>query len=214
MARLLPVDPRAPEREALEEAAAHLRLGQLVGMPTETFYGIAADALSGAAVGRVFALKGRPPELPLPVIVDSLEMLEGIAELPPVDRRLAEEFWPGPLSLILAAKEIVPENLTGGTGKVAARVSSHPVAGGLAAALGGPITATSANLSGRPGLSSASEVERDLGHGLALILDGGRLVARTGSTLLDVTVSPPRLVRPGLVPEELIRQYLAKLHSA
>jgi L-threonylcarbamoyladenylate synthase len=93
------------------------------------------------------------------------------------------------------------------------RISSHPVARGLAAALGGPITATSANLSGRPGLLTAAEVEAELGQGLALILDGGRLVSRTGSTLLDVTVDPPLIVRPGVVSEELIRQYLARLRG-
>jgi L-threonylcarbamoyladenylate synthase len=210
VARLVQIDPRRPRRGLIEEAAAQLRLGQVIGMPTETFYGLAADALNPVAVAKVYELKRRPTDLPLPVIVDSLAMLERIAELPPVALRLAEKFWPGPLSLILPAKGLVPPNLTGGTGKLAARISSHPVATGLAAALGGPVTATSANLSGRAGLLSAPEVEAELGHGLALVLDGGRATARTGSTLLDVTVSPPEIVRPGLVPEELIRRYLAR----
>lgn len=210
MARIVSIDARRPDPELLAEAAAHLRLGQLVAMPTETFYGLAADALSETAVARVFELKQRPPQRPLPVIVTSVQMLEEIAELTPLARRLAGEFWPGPLSLILAARELVPPSLTGGSGKLAARVSSHPVAAGLAAAFGGPITATSANLSGRPGLASAPKVDSTLGHGLALILDGGRAVAHLGSTMLDVTVSPPVVVRPGLVPEELIRRTLAR----
>ena len=213
MARIVQVTPAAPEAAPLQEAAAHLRLGQLVGMPTETFYGIAADALSAQAVERVFELKGRPRDLPLPVIVDSLAMLETIAEIPPLGRRLTEKFWPGALSLILPAREVVPELLCGGTGKVAARVSSHAVARGLATVFGGPITATSANISNRPGLLTAADVDRELGAGLALILDGGRLVSRTGSTILDVTVEPPRVLRPGVVPDELIRQYLARLRA-
>jgi L-threonylcarbamoyladenylate synthase len=212
VARIIKIDPH-PEPEALAEAAAHLKLGQLVGMPTETFYGIAADALSEAAVAKVFSLKGRGAVLALPVIVASMAMLEDIAQVPRLARKLAERFWPGALSLIVPAKEVLPANLCGGTGKVAVRISSHPVARGLAAALGGPITATSANISGRPGLLTAAEVEAELGQGLALILDGGRSVSRTGSTLLDVTVDPPLIVRPGVVSEELIRQYLARLRG-
>ncbi len=209
MAAVVQVDPLRPRREVLEEAAAHLRLGRVVAIPTETFYGLAADALSEAAVARVFTLKGRARHLPLPVIVASLAMLEKVAEIPPLARVLAQKFWPGPLSLIMPAREVVPPILCGGTGKLAVRVSSHPAASGLAMALGGPITATSANLSNRPGLLTAAEVEREMGEGLAMILDAGRAIGRTGSTILDVTVDPPVVVRPGMVPEELIRRYLA-----
>jgi len=210
VAKTLVIDPRRPEPETLTLAAERLRAGELVAYPTETFYGLAADARSEEAVARVFALKGRRAEQPLPIIIDSLAALELVAEVPPLARLLAEEFWPGALSLVIPARPVLPANLTGNTGKVAARVSSHPVATALAAAFGGPITATSANRSGSTGLSSAQEVEREIGAGLALILDGGPLYARTGSTILDVTTEPPAVLRPGLVPEEIIRRFLAR----
>ncbi|MFH0809633.1 MAG: L-threonylcarbamoyladenylate synthase [Pseudomonadota bacterium] len=213
MAVIAPIDPPHPRQELLNEAIAYMRAGQLVGMPTETLYGIAADALNEAAVQRVFSLKRRPSHLPLPIIIDSMAMLEAIAQVSETARRLAEEFWPGALSLVLPAKDVLPKNLLGGTGKVAVRLSSHPVATGLAHGLGGPITATSANISGRPGLLSAAEVDHALGDGLALILDGGNAVARTGSTVLDTTVDPPVVARPGVLPEEIIRRFLAGLRK-
>ena len=183
----------------LARAAEVLRARGLVAFPTETFYGLGAAGLDRSAVRRVFELKGRPDSSPLLVLVDGLEMAERIAVIPPVARGLIARHWPGALTLVFEARDVVPEEVTAATGKVGVRLSSHPVACGLVRALAEPVTAPSANLSGLLPPTSAMAVLRDFGGTIEMILDAGETAGGLPSTVLDVTVDPPRVIRQGAV---------------
>jgi L-threonylcarbamoyladenylate synthase len=197
--RVIAIDPRAPDPAILRDAADVLAASGLVAFPTETFYGLGAAALDGAAVERVFRLKGRPATSPLLVLVDGVAMAERIAEIPERAHALIARHWPGPLTLVFRARPVVPDAIGGGTGTVGVRWSAHPVAGGLVAALGAPVTAPSANRTGLAPPTSAAAVRRDFGDGIDVILDGGRTTGGLASTVLDVTTDPPRVVRAGAV---------------
>jgi len=200
MTEVLAVDARAPDPAALARAAAVLRDGGLVAFPTETFYGLGAAALDAAAVRRVFAVKGRPEAKPLLVLVDTPDRVaELVAEIPPRARALMARHWPGPLTLVMRARPELPEALTAGTGTIGVRLSPHPVARGLAAALGGPVTAPSANPSGAAPPTTAAEVLAYFPDALPLVLDGGPTPGGPASTVVDVTVDPPRILRAGPV---------------
>jgi L-threonylcarbamoyladenylate synthase len=190
----------APAGPALAEAAAAIRAGRLVAFPTETFYGLGAHALEASAVARVFRVKGRPAGKPLLVLVDSLAMVTRVAaDIPPRARRLMARYWPGPLTLVLPAREDVPPALTGRGRTVGVRLSAHPVARALVATAGVPVTAPSANLHGAPSPRTADEVVAGLGDRIDLVLDGGRTPGGPPSTLVDVTRTPPVVIRPGAV---------------
>ena len=200
MTRLVAVDRDAPSAAAVEEAAAVLRADGLIAFPTETFYGLGAAALRPAAVRRIFEVKGRPEGKPLLVLVDSIAMAERLAiSVPPRARALMDRHWPGPLTLVLRARPEVPTEITAGSGTIGVRLSAHAVARALVTALGGPVTAPSANLSGRPAPTTAAEVAAAFGDALPLVLDGGATPGGQPSTVLDVTVDPPRLIRAGVV---------------
>lgn len=205
--RRLAVDPVRPDPRVLTQAAGVLRDGRLVAFPTETFYGLGADALDAGAVARVFQAKGRPADKPLLVLVDSVAMAEALAlEVPACARRLMGRYWPGPLTLVLRARPEVPPALTAGTGTIGVRLSSHPVARALVAAAGRPVTAPSANPHGAPSPRTADEVVAGLGEGVDLVIDGGTTPGGPPSTLLDVTRTPPVVLRAGavaLAPEDL-----------
>jgi L-threonylcarbamoyladenylate synthase len=200
MTRVVVVDPATPTHRALGDAAAVLRRGGLVAFPTETFYGLGAAALAPAAVRRIFEVKGRPEGKPLLVLVDSLAMVESLAlDVPVRARALMAAHWPGPLTLVLRARPHVPAEITAGSGTVGVRLSAHPVARALVAALGEPVTAPSANPSGgAPPSTAAAVLERFRGR-VELVLDGGATAGGEPSTVLDVTVDPPRVVRAGAV---------------
>jgi L-threonylcarbamoyladenylate synthase len=171
-----------------------------VAFPTETFYGLGAAALSPRAARRVFEVKGRPRDRPLLVLVDSVAMAESIvAAIPDGARALMARHWPGALTLVLAARPIVPEEVTARTGTVGVRWSAHPVARGLVRALGQPVTAPSANPSGLPPPTTAEGVLAHLDGLIELVLDGGATAGGEPSTVLDATVDPLRLLRPGAV---------------
>jgi L-threonylcarbamoyladenylate synthase len=194
----------------LQAAVETLREGGLIGYPTETFYGIGADARSGAAVAKIFALKGRPPSEPIPLILPGAEWLSRVAlGVPPAAERLARAFWPGPLTLIVRAASWIPPVVTAGGGTVGVRVSSHPVAAALARDFGAPLTSTSANRSGTPPLRSAREVLAAF-PGL-LVVDGGETPGGLPSTLIDLTADPPRLLRSGPVPWQEISRVINTL---
>jgi len=198
---VLAVNPRAPEASLIARAVAVLRAGGLVAFPTETFYGLGAAALSGAAAHRVLHAKGRADGKPILVLVDSVAMVERVAG--PVSaeaRRLMALHWPGALTLVLKATTGVPDAITAGTGTIGVRLSSHPVALGLVRALGEPVTAPSANRSDAAPPTTASEVLAGLGTAVDLvdlILDGGPTPGGAPSTVLDVTTDPPRVIRQG-----------------
>ena len=200
MTRVVAVDARAPSSAALADAVAALRAGHVIAFPTETFYGLGAAALTSAAVRHIFEVKGRPEDKPLLVLVDSIAMVERLAiEIPERARALMERHWPGALTLVLSARPDVPSGVTAGSGTVGVRLSAHPVAQALVRALGQPITAPSANPSGLPPPRTAAEVVGYFPRGLAIVLDGGATAGGAPSTVLDVTVDPPRVLRAGAV---------------
>jgi L-threonylcarbamoyladenylate synthase len=200
MTRVIAIDPHAPAAASLAEAAGVLQRGGLVAFPTETFYGLAAHAMSAAAVRRIFEVKGRPDGKPVLVLVDSIAMVEVVASrVPPRARELMAAHWPGALTLVLPARETVPVEVTAGSGTIGVRLSAHPLARALVAALGAPITAPSANPSGAAPPTTAGAVRAYFDGRLELILDGGPTPGGAPSTVLDVTVDPPRLVRAGAV---------------
>jgi L-threonylcarbamoyladenylate synthase len=196
---VLAVDPQRPDSEVLARAANVLEAGGLVGFPTETFYGLGASALDAGAVGRVFDVKGRPESRPLLVLVEDEAGAERIAEVGAHARALMTRYWPGPLTLVLHARPVVPVEVTAGTGTVGVRVPAHAVARGLARALGHPVTAPSANPTGAPPPTTAAEVLRYFDGRIALILDAGPTAGGQPSTILDVTLDPPRVLRQGAV---------------
>jgi L-threonylcarbamoyladenylate synthase len=196
----LKCDPESPDEKALAEAVRILRGGGVVAFPTETFYGLGADARQEAAVEKIFHLKGRNARNPISVIVDddrAAALLVG--EVPPTARVLMHAFWPGPLTMLFDASPLVLPRLTAGTGKIGIRISSHRVARLLAKGIAGPLTATSANLSGQRECSTAEEVLRAFGERLDAVIDGGETAGGLGSTILDVTLSPPLVCREGVV---------------
>lgn len=198
--RILNVDISGDFEEPIREAADILLSGELVAYPTESFYGLAADPMNEIALRRLFEVKRRQPDLPILILIPSQHMVEQyVKDIPPIAQRLMEEYWPGGLTLVFQAAPSISPLLTGYTGKIGIRLSSHPVATALARAVGGPISGTSANISHTPPCRNAREVLRSLGDGLALILDGGETAGEVGSTVLDVTVDPPRVLRKGLV---------------
>jgi L-threonylcarbamoyladenylate synthase len=194
------VDADRPDPEALHAAAVVLQSGGTVAFPTESFYGLGADALAPEAVRRVFRLKGRPESKPLLVLVDSVERaLALVVDADPRARELMARHWPGPLTLVLRAASGVPVEVTAGSGTVGLRIPGHAVALGLVRAAGRPVTAPSANPSGAPPPTRPDEVTRGLGPELDLVLDGGVTAGGVGSTVADCTVWPPRILRQGPV---------------
>jgi len=196
----LTIDGGTPDARALSRAGAVVRQGGLVAFPTESFYGLGADALDPAAVERVFTVKGRPATSPLLVLVDGVAMAQDLAaEVPAGARALMARHWPGPLTLVLRAAPHVPPVLTAGTGTIGVRMPGHPVALGLVAATGTAVTAPSANPSGLAPPTTADQVRAYFAERLDLILDGGPTAGGAGSTVADCTAWPPRVLRQGSV---------------
>lgn len=197
--------PVGHERE-IETAAALLRQGQLVGIPTETVYGLGADALNPEAVAAIYEAKGRPSDNPLIIHVpnDKSWLDRYCLEVPPLAYELAETFWPGPLTMILKRNPIVPDRTTGGLDTVGVRCPDHPVTQAIIRAVDRPIAAPSANTSGRPSCTTAQEVLEDVGGKISGVVDGGPCAVGVESTILDLTVTPPRLLRPGGMPLEAL----------
>lgn len=197
---VLTIDPDAPNREVLAEAARVLRGGGLVAFPTETVYGLGANALDAAAVARIFAAKGRPANNPLIVhVADAPQVRHVVADWPESAARLAERFWPGPLTLVLPKRDTVPDIVTAKGLTVAVRVPAHPVAQALLRAADLPIAAPSANRSSELSPTRAEHVLRGLDGRIDRLLDGGPTSGGIESTVLDLTATPPRLLRPGLI---------------
>lgn len=205
MAREVPVLPAA-DPVALQAAVRAIRAGELIGLPTETVYGIAC-ALSAAAIERLLDAKRRPVNKGITLLVDGLEQVEPLALVAPAARRLAERFWPGPLTLVLPARPEagLPDDLTGGRGTVGVRVPDHAAPRALARDLG-PLPLTSANLSGEPDATTPREVLRQLDGSLALVLDGGRSAGGIPSTVVAIGTpgEAPRILRAGALAPEVI----------
>lgn len=210
----LKIDPFNPDAKAIRAAADAIRDGQLVVFPTETVYGLAADATDEAAVKRVFDAKGRVGKQPLPVQVGSLDDVLKAAEFIPTNAKpLAELYWPGPLTLVLPRNASLPRALTGGKETVGVRVPDHPVALALAREVESPIVATSANLSGNPPARNAADAVKEVGGWAAVVLDGGESRYGQPSTVVDVTVTPPRILRRGTISPDDIRKVLGDVEE-
>jgi len=186
---------------ALEQILSFLRAGGVIAFPTDTAYGLGADPFNDGAVRRIFEIKGRPETKPILLLVSSMEMANRVVTFSEKAVALAERFWPGPLTMVLPARDTVSSGITAGTGTVGIRWADAPFAQRLLTAFDRPITATSANLAGRPSTVTITEVREQLGESLDLVVDGGTLPARGGSTLIDLTAIPARLLREGPIPE-------------
>ena len=204
---ILKVDRERPETAKIRSAARTIKRGGLVAFPTETVYGLGADALNAEAVRRIYAAKKRPLDNPIIVhVAAERDVLQLAKKVPHEAEKLMDLFWPGPLTLVLKALGTVPDATTGGLDTVAVRMPSHKVALALIRESGVPIAAPSANLSGRPSPTTAEHVRQDLEGRIEMILDGGPADIGVESTVLDVTVDPPIVLRPGGTPyEELLK---------
>lgn len=195
------VDPDAPQRDAIQEAAKWILNNGIVAVPTDTLYGLAANPFSADAVARIFAVKGRDLERALPLVAaDAAQVAAHCGPLSAMAARLVARFWPGPLTLLVAAPPGLPREVTGGTGKVGIRVPANSVARAICTMAGRPITATSANISGNPATASPDDVERALGDRIDLLIDTGPTRGGAPSTIVDVTGPEPVLIRAGAIP--------------
>ena len=203
------VDKNKIEESTIQEAGEILKQGGLVAFPTETVYGLGANALDEEAAKKTYAAKGRPSDNPLIVHIADKEDLKKIAvHIPPETETLMNHFWPGPLTMIFEKSEAVPYGTTGGLDTVAVRMPSDPIAAQLIKAAGGFVSAPSANTSGRPSPTAAEHVEEDLDGKIDMILDGGSVEIGLESTILDMTVTPPMILRPGAITADMFEKVI------
>ena len=194
------INAKRPEPEIIAEAAAVIKRGGVVAFPTRCLYGLGADALNIEAVERVMKIKQRPEQNPILVLIDSKQQLASLVmHIPPAAEAIMETFWPGRVTLVFEARNSLPEQLTAQTGKIGVRLPGHPVAFSLVQHVKGCLTGTSANISGQPGCHRAKDLDPTVAGQLDLILDAGTLMGGVGSTVVDVTVDPPRILREGQV---------------
>jgi len=203
------ISPESPDSSVIEYAADLILRGRVVGVPTDTFYGLSADPFNLAAVERVYKIKGRPETKALPILVGSIEQAVNLArELPDNFLRLAQKFWPGALTLVVEATHRIPFKVTGNTGRVALRWANAKVTTEIIERVGGPITGTSANLSGSPACTNAEELVRQLGDRLDYILDSGETGGTLASTIVRLEGDEWMVVRDGAIPMEEIQRIL------
>lgn len=196
----------------IEEAGRIIRKGGLVAFPTETVYGLGGDALNPESSKKIYAAKGRPSDNPLIVhIADKRDLHRIVREVPEKAKKLMEAFWPGPLTMIFYKNELVPQATTGGLDTVAVRMPSDRIAAAFIRAAGGFVAAPSANVSGRPSTTTAAHVEEDLSGRIEMILDGGQAVIGLESTIVDMSVEPPVILRPGAVTKEMMEAVIGPL---
>src|SRR5215212_11478795 len=209
---VLRVDSTTPEANMIQQAAATLLRGGLVAFPTETVYGLGANALDAVAVQRIFVAKGRPASDPLIVHIAALDQLDRVAEdVPALAHTLAQMFWPGPLTLVLKRRPAIPATVSAARDTVAVRMPDHAVPLALIRAADAPIAAPSANMFTRPSPTTAAHVLEDLDGRIDLLFDGGPTPIGLESTVLDLTSSRPMLLRPGGISIESLRQHIADL---
>ncbi|HXN98565.1 MAG TPA: L-threonylcarbamoyladenylate synthase [Candidatus Acidoferrales bacterium] len=206
---VLKISSKAPESDVVDYAAGFIRRGEVVGIPTDTFYGLSADPFNLAAIEAVFQAKGRPETKALPILVSSIEQaVTMMRDVPDIFLLLAHKFWPGALTLVVEATHRLPLKVTGNSGRVALRWANSPIPTAIIEAAGGPITGTSANLSGFPSCTNAGQIVKQLGNRLPLILDAGDTGAVMASTIVRIDGNNWTLVREGALPEEEILRAL------
>ena len=207
-----PKDFTAHDREVLEKAAAIIRAGGLVAFPTETVYGLGANALDEAAAKKIYAAKGRPSDNPLIAHVSCLEEIAPlVSNMPENGKKLAKAYWPGPMTMVFPKSAIVPYGTTGGLDTVAIRMPSDPIAAELIRLSGVPIAAPSANTSGRPSPTRADHVLQDMDGKIDAIIDGGPVGIGLESTIVDVTEEMPMVLRPGAITVEMLRETVGEV---
>ncbi|MGB8540406.1 MAG: L-threonylcarbamoyladenylate synthase [Candidatus Acidiferrales bacterium] len=212
---VLKISSKAPETRVVDYAAGFIKRGEVVGIPTDTFYGLCADPFNLAAIEAVFQAKGRPETKALPILVSSIEQaVTLIRDVPDVFLILAHKFWPGALTLVVEATHRLPLKVTGNSGRVALRWANSPIPTAIIDAVGGPITGTSANLSGFPSCTNAAQIVKQLGNRLPLILDAGDTGATMASTIVRIDGNDWTLAREGALPEEEIAKALESGRSA
>ena len=208
-AEIVKINSETPEEQLIKYAAAQIRAGEVLGMPTDTFYGLAADPLNLRAVERVYEIKSRFRHKPLSLLIESVDQAEDLAFLPEMFHDLARKFWPGPLTMIVKAASRLPLKVTANTGNVALRVPAAKIPLAVIRAAGIPITATSANLSGASECTSAEQVREQLDGRVSIIVDGGPSPRVMASTIVDLSdPSGWRILREGAVASEEIRKLL------
>jgi len=179
--------------------------GGIIAYPTETFYGLGVDPFNESAVNKLFKLKGRDPDKPVSILIkDKKMLLEVVEEIPPAAEKLIKKFWPGPLTIIFKAKKTVPSAITGNTGKIAVRISGNPITQKLLEIIDSPITTSSANPSGKKSPVTAKEVKGYFGDKIDLIIDGGLLFGKLGSTIVDATERELKVIREGEIPVQTV----------
>lgn len=204
----------ADEEAGLLEAGEVMKKGGLVAFPTETVYGLGGDALNKESSRKIYAAKGRPSDNPLIIHICRFEdIYEIVGEVPEAAGKIADAFWPGPLTMILPKSDRVPAETTGGLDTVAIRMPSHPVAQKLIAYSGGYVAAPSANTSGRPSPTVAKYVAEDMAGRIDVIVDGGEVGIGLESTIIDLTVAPPQILRPGYITQDMLEEVLGKVDS-
>jgi tRNA threonylcarbamoyl adenosine modification protein (Sua5/YciO/YrdC/YwlC family) len=212
---VLKISSKVPETSVVDYAAGFIKRGEVVGIPTDTFYGLSADPFNLAAIEAVFQAKGRPETKALPILVSSIEQAVSlIRDVPDVFLILAHKFWPGALTLVVEATHRLPLKVTGNSGRVALRWANSPIPTAIIGAVGGPITGTSANLSGFPSCTNATQIVKQLGNRLPLILDAGDTGATMASTIVRIDGDDWTLAREGALPEEEIVKALESGSSA
>jgi L-threonylcarbamoyladenylate synthase len=197
--------------EALIQAVGALKRGDVIAFPTETLYGLGADALNAAAVEKVFQLKGRDPAHPIPVLIADRGMLSGLVSgVPPLAEKLIDRFWPGPLTIVFPGRRDIPQPLVNATGGIGVRLSSQPIAAELIQALGAPLTATSANPSGKPPARTAQEAKEYFSGQIDVFIDGGPLHSKTGSTVVEIVGDRVKMIREGDIAGSQIKEALGR----
>jgi len=212
--KIVRLESNEADEEVLREAGEILRRGGLVAFPTETVYGLGGDAMNPDSSKKIYAAKGRPSDNPLIVHIYRLEDLYKIVrEVPEDAKKLAEVFWPGPLTMILKKNDLVPCETTGGLDTVAVRMPSHEGAARMIQYAGGFVAAPSANLSGKPSPTQARFVIEDMNGRVDMIIDGGEVGIGLESTIVDLTVEPPQILRPGFITKEMLAEVLGRIEN-
>lgn len=206
MSIVVKISPISPESEPIDKAVKLIQAGRVIVFPTDTLYGIGANALNPSATLRIFKIKGRPLGMPLPVAVDNVTMAEKLAVIGADGKRLIESFWPGALTLVFPKTEAVPDIVTGGTKNIALRAPNHLIPMLIVKMSKLPIIITSANRHGEPNCRDAEEVMKQLGDSVDLVLDGGK-AQQSASTVLDLT-NGPRILREGPITREMLQEVL------
>jgi len=206
------INSRNPEPEVIAEAGAIIKGGGVVVFPTRCLYGLGADALDPDAVEKIIKIKQRPIDNPILVLIHSRRQLDSlVAHISPAAAAIMEAFWPGRVTLVFEACDILSDTLTARTGKIGVRLAGHPVAAALVRQVGSPVTGTSANLSGRPGCRRVQDLDAPVAKQVDLVLNAGMLKGGAGSTIVDVTIDPPRILREGQVTVDELLRTLAEI---